>query len=220
LDNSVVIKTASEYDAVVFWLHGLGADGHDFEDVVPHLHLDDRLKIKFVFPHAPTMPVTINNGMSMRAWFDIANSELGRSSDIEGIRLSAKNLATWIQQELLNGIDSKRIILAGFSQGGVIALEVGLRFEKALGGVIALSTYSPTAELLSTEKSISNQKIPIFWGHGSADPVVSIELGRFTAKIIEKEGFKVDFREYPMLPHSVSMPEIKEIGAFINQILL
>jgi phospholipase/carboxylesterase len=219
LNDAVIIKTASDYDAVIIWMHGLGADGHDFEDVIPSLSLPENLKIKFIFPNAPIVPVTINNGYKMRAWYDITSMDIARDPDIKGIHSSAERIASWVEREIGEEILPSRILLAGFSQGGVIALELGLRFPKRLGGIIALSTYSPTLSLLHSEKSEANQKTPIFWGHGLVDEVVPFALGKGTSDALIEQGYSVDFHEYASLPHSVSLSEIQEIGAFITKVL-
>lgn len=219
MNDAVIVKTASDYDAVVIWMHGLGADGHDFEDIIPSLSLSENFKIKFIFPNAPIRPISINNGYKMRAWFDIVKIDLGCEPDFEGIRSSATFISSWIEKEMGEGIRPSRILLAGFSQGGVIALELGLRFPKKLGGIIALSTYTPTTSFLEQEKSEANQKTPIFWGHGSDDNVVPLTLGKSSYDALIKQGYSIDFHEYPDLTHSVSFPEICEIGAFITKVL-
>ena len=219
MNDSIIVKTAFNYDAVVIWMHGLGADGHDFEDVIPSLSLPENLKIKFIFPNAPIVPVTINNGYKMRAWYDIKTLDLVVEPDIKGIRSSAELISTWVEREIGEEVAPSRILLAGFSQGGVIALELGLRFPKKLGGIIALSTFSPTLSHLSTEKSSANEKIPIFWGHGLEDNVVPFDYGKRSSDALKAQGYSVDFHEYPLLPHSVSLPEIRDIGAFIIKAL-
>ncbi len=219
MNDSIIVKTAFNYDAVVIWMHGLGADGHDFEDVIPSLSLPENLKIKFIFPNAPIVPVTINNGYKMRAWYDIKTLDLAVEPDIKGIRSSAELISTWVEREIGEEVAPSRILLAGFSQGGVIALELGLRFPKKLGGIIAISTFSPTLSHLSTEKSSANEKIPIFWGHGLEDNVVPFDYGKRSSDALKAQGYSVYFHEYPLLPHSVSLPEIRDIGAFIIKAL-
>ena len=158
-------------DACVIWLHGLGADGHDFEPIVPELRLDPGLAVRFVFPHAPMMPVTINQGFVMRAWYDIRTADIGAEPDEKGIRASAELVDNMIAEQIKSGIDPKRIVLAGFSQGGAIALQAGLRYPKQLAGIMALSTYLPLAPTLNAERADANKNTGIFMAHGSADPV-------------------------------------------------
>lgn len=220
MNDALIIKTAPDYDATVIWLHGLGADGHDFEDIIPSLSLPENLKIKFIFPHAPVMPVTINNGASMRAWFDIRLMDLDRIPDVAGIQSSAASMRILVEKEISEGILPSRILLAGFSQGGVIAIELGLRFPQRLGGIIALSTYSPTTGELSSEGSEANKDLPIFWGHGVEDQVVPLSLAREVRDSLVKQNYAVDFHEYANLPHSVYMPEIKDIADFLKKVLL
>jgi phospholipase/carboxylesterase len=214
--DSIVIETAPDPDAAVVWMHGLGADGNDFADIVPELGLAP-LKVRFVFPNAPVMPVTVNGGMPMRAWYDISDPDLGRDPDIAGIRKSASLVAELVRAQELSGIASGRIALAGFSQGGVLALELGPRYEKPLAGILALSTYSPTAHLLGKEASAANQKLPILMAHGTVDPVVPPALAQKAREELEANGRSVDFRTYPM-PHAVHPQEIQDIGVFIRSV--
>ena len=158
LDDPLIIETGSAPDACVIWLHGLGADGHDFEPIVPELRLDPELAIRFVFPHAPMMPVTINQGFVMRAWYDIRTADIGAEHDADGIRASAAAVEKMVDAEIERGIAAGRVVLAGFSQGGVIALQTGLRYSQRLAGILALSTYLPLAETLAAEKSAANAK--------------------------------------------------------------
>ena len=182
--------------AVVIWLHGLGADGHDFEPIVPELRLDPGLNIRFVFPHAPMMPVTINQGFVMRAWFDIRTADISAEADEKGIRASAKMVSKLVDAEIAKGIAPERIVLAGFSQGGAIVLHAGLRYGKQLAGIIALSTFLPLAESLEQEKSATNDGIPILLAHGSADPVVPVALAYETRAALENGGYEVEWHEY------------------------
>lgn len=214
--ESVVIKPKSEHKATVIWLHGLGADGHDFEPIVPELHLPEELGVKFIFPHAPVMPVTINNGYPMRAWYDIRNADLAQREDQKGVRQSASFIMEFIQKELDNGIPSEKIILAGFSQGGAVTLHLATRLEFKIAGIIALSTYLTMADLLADEKSDANLNIPIFMAHGSQDPVVPMQRAQFSAKTLDENGFKVLWQDYPM-PHAVCPPEIQAISQYIQQ---
>jgi phospholipase/carboxylesterase len=194
----------------VIWLHGLGADGHDFEPIVPELRLPK--PVRFVFPHAPVRPVTINNGMRMRAWYDIFQFGAGKE-DEAGIRASQK-----LVEQLIKAESGKKVVLAGFSQGGAIVLQTALRHPERLAGVMALSTYLPLAEMLNAERSESNKDLPIFMAHGQFDDIIPIERARRSREMLEKLGYPVTWKEYPM-PHSVCAPEIGDISAFLATIL-
>jgi phospholipase/carboxylesterase len=210
--DTVEVETAPSPELAVIWLHGLGADGHDFEPVVPELVLET--PTRFVFPHAPVRAVTINNGMPMRAWYDISGFS-GAPEDASGIRASASAVARLVDRELERGIPAARIVLAGFSQGGAIALHLGLRESRRLGGIVALSTYLPLATTLSGEKSAANEGLPIFLAHGSADPLIPIELAERSRRALEREGYAVEWRVYPMA-HSVCMEEIRAIADWLK----
>jgi phospholipase/carboxylesterase len=206
----IEIETGKNPVASVIWLHGLGADGHDFEPIVPELRLSAPLR--FVFPHAPVRPVTINNGMAMRAWYDIYQFGGGRE-DEAGIRASEKSLGEMIERERTG-----KIFLAGFSQGGAIVLQTALRFPKKLAGVLALSTYLPLAATLPKEGSSENRKIPIFMAHGTQDPVIPLQRARLSREVLEANGYPVQWHEYAM-PHSVCAEEVAHISAFITKLL-
>lgn len=210
--ETVEIAPLGAPELAVIWLHGLGADGHDFEPVVPELRL--RRAVRFVFPHAPIRPVTINNGLSMRAWYDIVGFD-SASEDAEGIRASAALVARLLDREVERGIAAERIVLAGFSQGGAIALQLGLREARRLAGVLALSTYLPLATTLAQEKSAANAALPIFMAHGEYDPVIPLAYADKSRKLLEREGYAVDWHVYPM-PHSVCAPEIAGIAAWLE----
>jgi len=218
-EDPLVIETGSAPDACIIWLHGLGADGHDFEPIVPELRLDPDLAIRFVFPHAPMMPVTINQGFVMRAWFDIRGADIGAEPDAAGIRASAAALGEMVDAEIARGIPAERILLAGFSQGGVIALQTGLRYPKRLAGILALSTYLPLAETLAAEKSDVNADIPILLAHGSADPVIPLPLAIASRARLDSLGYEVEWHEYPGLGHGVAPQEIQHIAAWIEKVL-
>lgn len=204
-------------DASVIWLHGLGADGHDFEPVVPMLRLDAQLSLRFVFPHAPIRPVTINMGMPMRAWYDIA--ELGGTrQDERGIRDSQSVLEQLIERERARGIAAQRIVLAGFSQGGAIALHTGLRHPEPLAGILALSTWLPLDSTLSAERHAANASIPIFVAHGTDDEMVAIDRARRSRDVLVAHGYAPQWREYPM-GHAVCVPELVDIGAWLGSVL-
>lgn len=208
-------KSAHQYS--VIWLHGLGADGHDFEDIVPTLHISATPTVHFIFPNAPVQPVTINGGMEMRAWYDILDMSLEHKVDTTGIYQSAELIGQLIQQELDKGIPSEHILLAGFSQGGVIALHAGLRYPQRLAGIIALSTYLPTVEQLKTERAAVNNATPLFMGHGILDSVVSIESAKAAFDELHALGYNVTWHDYVM-EHSVCVEEIQHISAFINTV--
>ena len=217
-DEPLVIETGVHApDAAVIWLHGLGADGHDFEPIVPELRLDPGINIRFVFPHAPMMPVTINQGFVMRAWFDVRTADIGAEVDAKGIRASAKLVNELIDTEIDNGIAPERIVLAGFSQGGAIVLQAGLRYQKRLGGIIAMSTFLPLSDSLESEKSDANAAIPIFLAHGSEDPVVPVDLAYRAQKELEREGYEAEWHEYKGMAHSVSEQEIFHLAEWLEQ---
>lgn len=199
----------------VIWMHGLGADGHDFEPVVPYLGLPPSLGVRFIFPHALRRPVTINNGMVMRAWYDITELSSTRSQDEAGINHSAGKITDLIEKEIQRGIPASRIVLAGFSQGGAMALHTGLRFPQTLAGIMALSAYLLFPEELSKECSAANMKTPMFVAHGSQDPVVPFFLGQAVRESLEQGGWPVEWHQYP-IPHSVSQPEIADIGRWLQ----
>jgi len=219
-DDALVIETGVHApDAAVIWLHGLGADGHDFEPIVPELRLDPGLNIRFIFPHAPMMPVTINQGFVMRAWYDIRTADIDAEPDEKGIQASAELLSEIIDGQINAGIASERIVLAGFSQGGAIVLQAGLRYYRQLAGIIALSTYLPLSDSLPDEKSDANAAVPILLAHGSADPVVPIVLAQRTLKVLEKEEYSVEWHEYKGMAHSVSEQEIFHIAEYLERVL-
>lgn len=211
----VTVAPASEHKATVIWLHGLGADGHDFEPIVPELKLPAELGVKFIFPHAPVIPVTINGGYQMRAWYDIRNADLSQREDETGVRQSAQQVEQLIQHEIEQGIPADRIILAGFSQGGAIALHLATRLDKKLAGIIALSTYLTVPDKLADEKSDANLTTSIFMAHGQQDAVVPMQRSQYSAKVLEDNGFKVQWSDYPM-PHAVCLEEIQALGKYIE----
>jgi len=212
----ITIEPKGTHDASVIWLHGLGADGHDFEPVVPDLQLAPGHGVRFIFPHAPIRPITINGGMEMRGWYDIGDKGLDRQVDEVGIRESAQAVAALIDREIDGGIESHRIVLAGFSQGGVIALHLGLRYPHRLAGILALSTYLSLPDTLAIEADSVQQKLPIFIGHGTMDPMIPETHGRRSAQMLESAGYIVEYQTYPM-QHSVSADEIHAISIWIKQ---
>ena len=200
----VEINPKKEPAYVVIWLHGLGADGHDFEAIVPELRLPESLPIRYVFPHAPTRPVTINMGMVMRAWYDILEMDVSRKVDVDTIVESSELLRNLIQRELDAGIPSERILLAGFSQGGAIVLHTALRYEKPLAGLLALSTYLPTVDSLAAERSDANRHIPILMAHGKHDPMIPLINAENTRETLTRRGYTIQWHTYPM-EHQVCM---------------
>ncbi len=210
------IDTGPEPRHAVIWLHGLGADGHDFEPLVPELSGGAMPALRFLFPHAPARPVTINGGMVMRAWYDITALELDRASDPDGIRASADAVKALIQAEEDRGIGPESIVLAGFSQGGAIALYTGLRLTRPLAGIIALSCYLPLAAALASERSAASRDTPILMGHGRYDPLVPIGLGRQAAERLRAWGYAVDWRDYEV-DHGVVAEEVADIRAWLGR---
>jgi phospholipase/carboxylesterase len=213
---AIELETRSNPDASVIWLHGLGADGHDFAPIVPELHLPESLAIRFVFPHAPAIPVTVNNGYVMPAWFDILEMDIDRKVDAAQLLVSAAAVCRLIEREQERGIDSRRIVLAGFSQGGAVAYQAGLSYPKPLGGLIAMSTYFATSD--SAELSDSNRTLPIEIQHGVYDPVVPQALGVRAAEFLKERGYNVAFRTYPM-DHSVCAEQIGDIAVALQRFL-
>ena len=213
---AVEIETADHPTHSVIWLHGLGADGHDFAPIVPDLVSPQWPALRFVFPHAPVRPVTINGGMPMRAWYDIFGFDLLSKQDEAGTRQSIAQVDALIAREQERGVPSERILLAGVSQGGAIALAGGLRHPQKLAGIIALSTYLPIAATLADERSAANANVPIFWGHGTLDPVVILQRGIDSRAALEALGYKVDWHTYPM-PHSVCPEEIADLRQWMGE---
>ena len=205
-------------DASVIWLHGLGADGHDFEPIVPQLGLGPTPRVHFVFPHAPHRPVTVNGGYVMRAWFDVIAIRIGAPQDEVGIREAARHIEALIEAEIANGIPSQRIVLAGFSQGGAIALHAALRYIQPLAGVLALSTFLPLADTLEDERHPANQQIPIFLAHGTYDPVVPFDLAELSRQRLIEHDYAVQWMTYPM-EHNVHPLEIVDISAWLKGVL-
>jgi phospholipase/carboxylesterase len=200
----------------VIWLHGLGADGHDFPPIVPELGLDPALAIRWVFPHAPAIPVTINGGMVMPAWYDIRTLDLHQRHDEAGIRASAEHLTRLIERENERGVPCERILLAGFSQGGAIALHTALRHPERLAGLIGLSTYLVLHEQLEAERSEANRATPIFMAHGTLDPMVAHDRGQASCARLRALDYTVEWHEYPMM-HQVCLEEMRDLGAWIKQ---
>lgn len=202
MPETVEVLTGVNPEASIIWLHGLGADGHDFEPLVPELGLDKKLSLRFVFPHAPVRPVTINGGMSMRAWYDILTLTRGGPQDEAGIRESGRQLEMLVEREVSRNIPRQKIVVAGFSQGGAIALHTALRQTEPLGGLMALSTYLPLQDDFAREVAaggrLQTKELPIFMAHGSFDPMLPIALGQQSRQVLEDAGYTVEWHDYPM----------------------
>lgn len=216
--DCVELQTRPAPTASVIWLHGLGADGYDFVPVVKELEALGAPAARYVFPHAPTMPVTINNGYVMRAWYDILGTDLVRREDEGGLRRSQQQVEALIAREVERGVPRARIVLAGFSQGGAITLQTGLRQAQPLAGLIALSCYLPLAGVFEAERSAGSAKVPVFMAHGTQDPVVPLARGTAARDQLQRLGYEVQWQEYPM-PHSVCGEEVEHIAAFLQRVL-
>lgn len=217
-EQGVTLEPASAARAAVIWLHGLGADGNDFVPIVPELKLPDEMAVRFVFPHAEVRPVTLNGGMAMRAWYDIISLDRAGPQDEKGIRASAERIEQLIAEQHAAGIPSERIIVAGFSQGGAIALHAGLRHEQRLAGVLGLSTYLPLEQTVATEASDANRDVPVMLCHGSQDPMLPIQLGQHSCEALRQLGYAPQWRDYPM-QHQVCLEEIQDISNWMQPLL-
>ncbi|WP_150913545.1 alpha/beta hydrolase [Marinobacter halotolerans] len=213
----IEIETNPNPTASVIWLHGLGASGHDFEPVVPELGLPEDAAVRFIFPHAPNLPVTINGGMRMPAWYDIKAMDIDRVVDKEQLMESSDAVARLVDQEIERGVNSENIVIAGFSQGGAVAYELGLSYPKRLAGILALSTYFATAKTVTLSEA--NREIPIKVYHGTSDPMVPESLGRLSVDQLKELGYAPSYQTYPM-EHSVCLEEIQDIGQFLRRHLL
>lgn len=214
----VEIQTGPNPTATVIWLHGLGADGHDFEPIVPELVRPGERALRFVFPHAPVRPVTLNNGYAMRAWYDIVGIDRHSRQDEAGIAASDAAVRALIRRENERGVPTNRIVLAGFSQGGAMSIYTGTRLPEKLGGIMALSCYLLMASTFEAERSEANRATPIFLAHGTYDPVVPLQLGEDTRSMLESKGYATEWHTYPM-PHSVSPEEIATIANWLRKVL-
>ncbi len=217
-DAAVTLTPEATPGAAVIWLHGLGADGHDFVPIVPELRLPESLAVRFVFPHAVHRPVTLNNGYVMRAWYDIKALALQAEEDAAGIHASQQRIDELIGQQIVDGIAPARIVIAGFSQGGAIALQTALRYPQRLAGVMPLSTYLPLRDTLAGEASAANRDLPILMCHGRQDPIVPLQLGERSRDALLALHYMVDFRLYDM-PHSVCGEEVHDISAWLGRVL-
>ncbi len=211
---AIVMETKENPDAAIIWLHGLGADGNDFAPIVPELSLPNNLAIRFIFPHAPSLPVTINGGFVMPAWYDILDMQIDRRVDIQQLMMSAKAIEAFVENELNQGIKSERILLAGFSQGGAVAYQVALSYPQSLGGLLAMSTYFATAD--SIELNSANSGINIEIHHGLYDPVVPENLGEKAYNVLKEKGYQTHYQTYPM-EHSICAEQIGDISRWIQE---
>ena len=215
---AVELETGPDPTAAIVWLHGLGADGNDFVPIVNEMRLPASLPIRFVFPHAPVRPVTLNNGFRMRAWYDLAAGDITSRADIAGVRESQAQVEALIAREKARGIEARRIVIAGFSQGGVIALYTGVRHAERLAGIVALSTYVVAPEKLADDGAAANRDVPIFMAHGTFDPMVRPEWGEAGRRALVAGGYRIEWHTYPM-PHSVVWEEVEAISEFLVRVL-
>ena len=216
--DTVELVTGESPTASIIWLHGLGADGHDFEPVVPYLLWKNAPPIRFVFPHAPMRAVTINAGMRMRAWYDVKSFDAERGHDEAGIAESLGQVASLIEREQSRGVAADRIVLAGFSQGGAIAIQLALRYPRRLAGLIALSCYLLHGSRLQTEMNPANRQLPVFMAHGTMDPVVPFGWGESAARTMGSLGYPLEWHAYE-IEHSVCPEEIRHIGVWLSRVL-
>jgi len=219
--ETIEVETGKNPTAAVIWMHGLGADGNDFVPIVNELELDGMPAIRFVFPHAPMRPVTINNGHVMRAWYDVSLGDLegkSRRADAAGVHESLEQIHALIEREVKRGVAAEKLVLAGFSQGGAIALHTGLRYPDQLAGIMALSTYLPLADSLPLEAAAANKATSIFMAHGTFDPLVPLVMGAGSMTFMAGLGYRVEWKQYPM-QHSVCAEEIEDIGEWLRRVL-
>jgi phospholipase/carboxylesterase len=216
---TVEVETGPNPRHCVIWLHGLGADGNDFVPIVSELDLPSQRPVRFVFPHAPLQPVTINGGYVMRAWYDIGYEDLTLKEDEKGVRESQQCIEALIEQQLARGVPAAQVALAGFSQGGAIALQTVLRHPSRLAGVLALSAYLALPEKLEGERAACNNDVPIFMAHGIDDPIVPLKLAQASCARLLSMGYPVQWREYAM-PHSVCVEELRDVGAWLREVLV
>jgi len=213
-----IVKTSEQTEFTVIWMHGLGADGHDFVPVIPELKLPEALKVKFVFPHAPIRPVTLNNGMEMRAWYDLLSLDKSKTAKEEDILKTVTWINQMIDEEIKSGTPSEKILLAGFSQGGVIALHTGLRYPQKLAGIMALSTYIPFKENVFSQASDAQEGMPIFAAHGEYDPVIPFASWQNYVPALQSNGYNVEAHGYPM-EHSLCLEEINDVSTWLQNTL-
>jgi len=216
--DAVEIETGPSPRVAVIWMHGLGADGHDFEPIVPEIGLPEGLAARFVFPHAPMRPVTINGGAVMRAWYDVMGLGGIRREDEQGVRASQRDIEALIDREKTRGLSAGRILLAGFSQGGAMALQTGLRHPERLAGLVVLSSFLPLTDKVAAEASAANRDVPIFMAHGAHDPLIPLSRGHESRDRLLTQGYRIEWHEYPM-PHSVCAEEIADLSAWLREVL-
>ena len=216
--DAVIIQPPAVADASVIWLHGLGADGHDFEPVVPHLGAAVTERTRFLFPHAPERPVTINGGYVMRAWYDVLDADISRRADAAGVHESESILHGYIDAEIASGIPPERIVVAGFSQGGAIVLHGGLRYPQRLAGILGISCYLPLSDGMAEVVAPANAKTPMFMAHGSEDPVIPVGAGEQSRDYLKNLDYDIEWHTYPV-PHSVCLEEIEDIGRWLSRVL-
>lgn len=216
--TTLEIEPAGAARASVIWMHGLGADARDFEPIVPELRLSAELGVRFVFPNAPIRPVTVNGGMRMRAWYDVLSTDLPRREDPDGVYASERAINALLEREKQRGVPVDRIVLAGFSQGGAMALHTGLRYPDRLAGILALSCYIPLAGKLNDERRPANQPTPIFMAHGDYDTVIPMRYGQQSAELLKNLGYRVEWRDYGM-GHEVCWEEIRDVGKWLERVL-
>ena len=216
--TTVEIEPAGTARSSVIWMHGLGADARDFEPIVPELKLPAALGVRFVFPNAPICPVTINNGMRMRAWYDVLSLDLPRQEDAKGVYASGQALNLLLERDKQRGIPADRIVLAGFSQGGAMALHTGLRYPERLAGILALSCYIPLADRLSAERRPANEHTPLFVAHGDYDAVIPMRYGQMSVQRLESLGYPSEWHHYGM-GHEVCLEEIRDIAGWLARVL-
>ena len=213
--DAVEINPPQAPRACLIWLHGLGADGHDFEPLIPELRLVEEFGVRVILPHAPLRPVTINGGMVMRAWYDVVSADFGSAEDAAGIRQSERQLLALIAREVANGIPEERMVLAGFSQGGALVLHTGVRYPRPFAGILALSCYLPLAASLASEHSQASLGAPIMMAHGLADPLIPLALAEQSRDRLRRTGYTVDWHSYPM-PHAVYPQEIRDLREWLE----
>ncbi|WP_111979048.1 alpha/beta hydrolase [Algibacillus agarilyticus] len=213
----VDVETAEKPDKLVIWLHGLGDSGHGFAPIVPAFNLPDECHVRFVFPHAPIRPITINNGMKMPGWYDIASMDIVSRADEKGVRESALQIEALIEAELAKGFKAENMVIAGFSQGGVMAYHIGTRLKYKIAGILALSTYLAVPEKLAQEVNDINKQTPLLAAHGTADDVVPFAAGKMAADSLSQLGFNVEWQEYPM-QHNLCPQQITYIGQWLNKV--
>jgi phospholipase/carboxylesterase len=212
--ETIIIETSQPIQQSVIWLHGLGADGHDFAPIVPELNIPNT---RFIFPHAPHQAITMNNGYEMRAWYDLYGLTLQTKQDEAGMRAMQQEIESLIEAEIKQGIPANKIVLAGFSQGGAMAFFTGLRYQKKLAGILALSTYVSLKEKLADEAHQANKDTPIFMAHGSFDSIITLDTCLVSRRLLEDLDYRIEWHEYPM-PHSVCSEEIEDIARFLKQV--